>query len=336
MVSSTIEEMTAGAVTARRFHEDILPNARPVVLRGLVAQWPAVAAGQTSPSALADYLRRFDSGNGVRAMLAPPRMKGRFFYNDDMSGFAFRSDTVKLSSALDLLLAAANDARPQGIAIQSVPVGANLAGFERENRLPLLPEGIDPRVWIGNAVTIAAHYDPSENIACVVGGRRRFTLFPPDQVGNLYPGPFELTPAGPIISMVDFDAPDAARFPGFATAMDHALVAELEPGDAIYIPYLWWHHVRSIDTLNMLVNYWWAPRGQGSALPTEALLHTMLAVRNLPPAHRAAERALFEHFAFGDTAGAHLPEDRRGVQGTQDAAAARKMRADLAQSLGRS
>lgn len=335
-VSSVMQELAAGDITARQFHEDILPHARPIVLRGLVSHWPAVAAGLTSPSALADYLRRFDRGQGVRAMLAPPRTKGRFFYNDDVSGFAFRSDTVKLSSALDLLIAAASDARPQGIAIQSVPVGANLTGFERENRMPLLPDGIDPRVWIGNAVTIAAHYDPSENIACVVGGQRRFTLFPPDQVANLYPGPFELTPAGPIISMVDFDAPDAARFPGFATAMEHALVADLAPGDAIYIPYLWWHHVRSIDTFNMLVNYWWAPPGLGKAQPTEALLHAMMAIRALPPAHRAAERALFEHFVFGDgDAGAHLPADRRGVQGKQSDEAAQAMRSDLSRSLGR-
>ena len=334
-MGSAMQEMVATGITARQFHEQILPGAHPIVLRGLVTHWPAVTAGRTSPAALADYLRRFDRGAGVRAMFAPPRMKGRFFYNDDASGFAFRSDTVKLSAALDLLLTTAGDARPQGIAIQSVPVADNLTGFDRENRLALLPGGIDPRVWIGNAVTIAAHYDPSENIACVVGGRRRFTLFPPDQVGNLYPGPFELTPAGPIISMVDFDAPDMARFPGFATAMDHALVADLEPGDAIYIPYLWWHHVRSIDTFNMLVNYWWAPRGHGNAVPTEALLHAMMAIRTLPPAHRAAERALFEHFVFGEGAGAHLPEERRGVQGQQDEGAARKMRGDLARSLAR-
>jgi hypothetical protein len=329
-------ELPVADVTPRYFHENLLPHAIPVVLRGLVAHWPAVAAGRQSPAALADYLRRFDRGNGVRAMFAPPRMKGRFFYNEDVSGFAFRSDTVKLSSALDLLIAAATDTRPTGIAVQSVPVAANLPGFERENRLALLPDGIDPRVWIGNAVTIAAHYDPSENIACVIGGRRRFTLFPPDQIANLYPGPFELTPAGPIISMVDFDAPDGERFPGFATAMEHALVADLEPGDAIYIPYLWWHHVRSIEQFNMLVNYWWAPLGQGAAQPTEALLHAMMAIRNLPPAHRAAERALFEHFVFGDNAaGMHLPPERRGVQAVQTEEGARAMRSELARSLAR-
>ena len=29
------------------------------------------------------------------------------------------------------------------------------------------------------------------------------------------------------------------------------------PGDAIYIPPLWWHHVESLGQFNVLVNYWY-------------------------------------------------------------------------------
>ena len=35
------------------------------------------------------------------------------------------------------------------------------------------------------------------------------------------------------------------------------MVADLEPGDAIYIPALWWHAVQATGELNVLVNYWW-------------------------------------------------------------------------------
>jgi hypothetical protein len=268
-------------------------------------------------------------------MLGPPSIEGRFFYNADLSDFNFRSEQVKLAAALDLLLHSLDDARPSALAIQSVPTRANLPGFDADNRMPLLPDSLEPRVWIGNRVTVAAHHDPSENIACVVAGRRRFTLFPPDQVGNLYPGPFELTPAGPIISMVDFRAPDLERYPGFPDALAVAQTADLEPGDAIYIPYLWWHHVESILGMNMLVNYWWTPPAEHASHPVQALLHAMLSIKNLPAAHREGWRALFDHYVFEQDgpSGAHLPVDRQGIQGQIDAGLAQTLRASIARTL---
>src|SRR3546814_2525666 len=57
--------------------------------------------------------------------------------------------------------------------------------------------------------------------------------------------------------MVDLAAPDLTRYPRFAEALAHAMTAELEPGDAIYIPGLWWHDVQAAGPFNVLVNYWW-------------------------------------------------------------------------------
>jgi hypothetical protein len=303
-----VPQRDAGALTARQFHQEIVEAGQPVVLRGLVAQWPVVAAATSSPRQFADYLLGYDSGLDMRAMIAPPAARGRFFYNQDVTGFNFRTESIKLAGALDLLLRGASGEVGPALAIQSVQV------------------------------TVAAHHDPSENIACVVAGRRRFTLFPPEQVANLYPGPFELTPAGPTISMVDFDEPDRVRFPNFAKAERAALIADLEPGDAIFIPYLWWHHVRSTEALNMLVNYWWSPPTAATGFPLEALLHAMMAVRDLPPKHRRAWGAMFDHYVFNpETAGTHLPSQRRGIQASpaspETVAQAREL---LARSLGRS
>ena len=172
-----------------------------------------------------------------------------------------------------------------------------------------------PRLWIGNAAKVAIHHDPSENIACVAAGRRRFTLFPPEQVGNLYMGPFHQTPAGVPVSLVHLTDPDLERFPRFARALDAAMTAELGPGDALYIPYHWYHHVEALEPFNVLVNYWWdsAPAGVGS--PWDVMLHAMTSLRALPPGQRRAWKAMFDHYVFmsGGDPGAHLPEADRGV-----------------------
>jgi hypothetical protein len=324
-------------MTAAQFRGAIIGSGQPAVFRGLVADWPLVKAGRTSPRALADYLRRLDRGRPVGAMLGSPRNRGRFFYNDDLSGFNFKRQSLKISAALDYLLSLADEEDPPAFAVQSSPVRENLPGLEAENPMPLLDPSVEPRVWIGNRSIVAAHYDPSENIACSVAGHRRFTLFPPDQIGNLYMGPFERTPAGTTISMVDFDAPDLDRFPRFPEAMAAALTADLEPGDAIYIPYLCWHHVRSLDALNMLVNYWWQPVAKDMGNPTDALLHAMLTIRDLPEAHRDAWRAHFDHYVFqaNGRPGGHLPEDQRGVLGELDEKAVAQVREAVVNGLNR-
>lgn len=328
-----IEELSG--VTRDRFEREIVPASRPVLMRGLVRGWPVATAGRISGAALRDYLLRFDRGRPLASMVAPPRVRGRFFYNDELSGFNFRRQSVKLEGAFEFLLRAAGETEPPAFAIQSAKVWGNLPGFEDENAMPLLPAEVEPRVWIGNRAIVAAHQDPSENIAAVVAGRRRFTLFPPDQIANLYLGPMDRTPAGTAVSLVDFDAPDLERYPRFAEAMDAALTAEMEPGDALYIPYMWWHHVRALDAVSMLVNYWWTPPKPDKSHPTDALLHAMLTVRDLPEAHRAAWRAHFDHYIFGSGAADHIPPERRNLLGSLDEALRSKVREAIERGLHR-
>ena len=325
-------------VTPEAFRDEILPAAQPVLMRGLVKDWPIVQAALASPEAFCAYLRRFDRGASVRTVTASPGAQGRFFYTDELNGFNFGLSMASLASVLDVLLTRLEDPDAAAIAVQSVGVGEHLPGLQLENRMPLLPPEVEPRIWIGNRVTVAAHHDPSENIACVVAGRRRFTLFPPSQVGGLYPGPFELTPAGAPISMVDFDRPDFERHPAFAEALANAQIADLLPGDALFIPYHWWHHVRSLDPINALVNYWWgfAPMSRGA--PGEAFFHAMLAIKDLPPTHRLAWREMFEHYVFqtkGLQPGAHLPPARRGITGPFNSEMVKAVRGMLMKALSR-
>src|SRR5690606_30198050 len=244
-------------VDRERFLNEILPQNRPAVLRGLVSDWPAVAEGMKSAAALGAYLRAFDSGRPVRTLFAEPSIEGRFFYREDMRGLNFERRSEALSAAVQRLLELDGQPQPPAVYVESTPVAEYLPGFERQNALALLPAPAAPRIWIGNAVTVQTHFDLKDNIACVVAGRRRFTLFPPDELPNLYVGPFDFTLSGPPVSMVQLDAPDFERYPRFRQALEHAVVAELAPGDALYIPYFWWHHVQSLASFNVLVNYWW-------------------------------------------------------------------------------
>ena len=291
---------------------EILDQQRPFVLRGLVADWPVVAAARRSADDIAAYLRRFDRGVAVEAFVGEPGMKGRYFYDADLSGFNFRKGSAPLAAVLETLLSA--EAPP--IYAGSQPVRSVLPGFEAENSLPLLAaKPAEPRIWIGNRSRVAPHFDESENVACVVAGRRRFTIFPPEQVENLYIGPLDFTIAGQPASMVDLAAPDLARFPRFAEALRHAFTAELGPGDAVFIPDLWWHAIEADGPLNVLVNYWWQDAPADSTSAFAAMAHAILALRELPSETRDAWRSYFDHFVFerhGDPA-AHLPQGRRGI-----------------------
>ncbi|GGC18241.1 cupin-like domain-containing protein [Pseudoduganella buxea] len=315
----------------------ILESTQPLILRGLVDRWPLVQAARTSQQAADAYLRRFYQGANVVAMLGRPDIDGRFFYNEDLSGFNFFPANVRLDGVLEELEDHRDDERPPAIYVGSTAIDACLPGFRGENDVDLQGRDALASIWIGNRTRIAAHYDLPDNLACVAAGRRRFTLFPPEQVANLYVGPLDFTPAGQAISLVDFRQPDLARFPRFAEAQEHGQVAELEAGDALFIPSTWWHHVEALDRFNVLVNYWWRQSPGYMDTPTNALMHAIMTVRDLPPAQRDAWRALFDHYVFDqdEQTAAHIPPAARRVLAPLDADATRALRAQLLKRMNR-
>jgi hypothetical protein len=303
-------------------------------LRDVVAHWPAVRAGRESARALANYLRGYDAGESADTMFGDPQIEGYFFYTDDLRSLNFQRRPQRLTQSLDQLVEMLEVGKPPALYVGALPTAKSLPGFVRDHPMPLLDPRALPRVWLCNRVTVQTHFDLSHNIACVVGGRRRFTLFPPEQIDNLYVGPLEFTLSGQPVSMVRLDRPDLARYPAFAEAWRHARTADLGPGDALYIPYMWWHHVESLDAFNVLVNYWWddSPPWQGS--PFEALIHAVMAVHSLPPHKRAIWRRWFEYHVFADdTATRHLEAEQRGIQGPLDQRRAAHIRSWLLRAL---
>lgn len=324
------------AADADGFRRDIVGGHEPVVLRGLAAHWPATVAARRSADDLLDYLAQFDQGAIAEAFVGPPEIGGRFFYGEGEDGFNFERQQGRFLAMARSIAKLASAEEPPAVYIGSVPIADVLPGLESANSMPLLPADVRPRVWLGNRSTVSAHFDESENLAVVVGGRRRFTLFPPEQVANLYVGPLDATMAGQPSSMVSVREPDLAAFPRFDLAAAASMTADLEPGDAIYIPTLWWHNVEALEPFNMLVNYWWCDGPPTAGSGFEAMIYGILSIAHLPESQRRAWRSMFDHYVFreeGDPA-QHLPPAQRGVLGEPTAELHSRIRQFLMRMLG--
>ncbi len=192
----------------------VFTSGRPAVLRGLVSKWPAV--NLESPAAVVEYLRRFDTGTPVDAVMTPPELAGKLFYDAGMHGFNFVRNRLPITSVAEQVLRYSTFERAPAIAAQSALIRDCLPGFRAENVLTVVDPTVEPRIWLGNAITTPTHLDEWHNIGCVVSGRRRFTLFPPEQLANLYIGPLDFAPTGAPLSLVTLHEPDFERFPRFS------------------------------------------------------------------------------------------------------------------------
>lgn len=330
-----IEEF-AGSIASLSMDE-LARRGRPVVIRGLVRDWPLVALARQSDTAFARRLSEWDNGTPVDTLVVPPGEHGVVGYRADLEGFNYEHHRVSLTQGLQRLAQYSREHSAAGLAIQSALIATCLPGFADQHTLPFLQAQIQPRLWIGNKVVTPAHFDEYYNVACVVCGRRQFTLFPPEQIGNLYIGPLDFAPTGAAISVARLDQADDPRFPKLKEALAHAQDAVLEAGDAIYIPPLWWHHVASLERLNALVNYWWKPALDGVPATRSArgfLLHGLLSMRALSPAERTAWRHLLDYYLFGgDDPAAHIPPDKRGVLAPLTPELAEKLKQMILQQL---
>jgi hypothetical protein len=326
------EEVVARTELAAR-----LDGARaPFVVRGLALDWPLVEAARKGADSARGYLAARGRARTMTASIGAPRGGDRLFYDAAM-GMNFRMAQGPLEGFLAAMASTEKDSDAPVIYLASVDMRDYFDGLAEANRLPLGERATIESIWIGTRTRIAAHNDVPDNLAVCAAGRRRFTLFPPEQFRNLYIGPLENTPAGRPVSMVDFRTPDFEAYPRFRDALATAQVAELEPGDALFVPSLWWHHVEGLAPFNILVNYWWREVPPYLGKPELALFHAILSVRDLPQADKQRWRELFDHYVFANGADVtdHLPVEGRGILAPLTAETAGQIRAYLLRSLAR-
>ncbi|WP_024461647.1 cupin-like domain-containing protein [Marinimicrobium sp. LS-A18] len=324
--------------------ESVIASKNPVVIKGLVKHWKLVDEGRQSDSSAIRYLKSYYNGRPSFACIGPPEIQGRYFYNDQRTQLNYDIKKTTIDEVLDLIEKSFAEENPTSYYIASNVIDTHFPGFRAENDIAIprpdlgYPiEDVRASIWIGNRTTACCHYDASDNLACCAVGKRRFTLFPPDQIANLYPGPLTPTPGGQALSMVDFDNPDFEQYPNFAEAIEHGQVADLEPGDALYLPSMWWHQVESQSRFNVLINYWWSDSAKHMGPAMNVLYHALLSLRDKPEHEKQAWKHIFDYYIFGDPdrAGAHLPEEARGYLGEIDSAKARMLRAFLLNKLNR-
>ena len=323
---------------------EMLSSHTPIVFKGAVGDWDIVRLSKKSTSEAIGFLKESCNEKSALINVGHPGIDGRYFYSEDFKSLNYDTVRMKIDDALDLIASAGSDPENPSYYISSNAINSHFPGLS-EYLTTVLPRNNktsevaspDVKIWVGTKSVATCHYDALDNIACVVAGKRRFTLFPPSQFKNLYFGPLELTPGGQAISLVDFENPDYNKHPRFKEAELVGEVAELEAGDAIYIPSMWMHHVEGLNNFNILINYWWndAPLYTGSGMT--ALYHAMLTLREKPEHEKAGWKALFDYYIFNDSEHPclSLPEDIQGILGPLTPQKARQLRSSIINKLNR-
>ena len=315
---------------------EFLNSAVPILLKGFVSDWPLVKAARSSDNDAIDYLQPFYQGFLVNTCMIPAGQHGVVSYNSEMTGFNFVNQQAPFIDVLKKIVDTVDQPLTDTLYIGSTSVAQCLPKLVDLCSVAPVNHDCLFNLWAGGKVTVPAHYDVAQNLACCVTGKRRFTLFPPDQIDNLYIGPLDKAPGGQPISLTTSKNLDCTQFPKFKDALKTAWVVDLEPGDALILPSMWWHQVEGLGRLNILFNYWFKNSPSFYGQPTNALHHAILNIRNLPKHERAAWQRLFNYYVFAENEFTHIPEHAHSMLANpMDELTARKLRADLQNKLRR-
>ncbi|MGC6522043.1 MAG: cupin-like domain-containing protein [Candidatus Micropelagos thuwalensis] len=309
-------------------------SGRPFIVRQLHSEWILVKKGKESETELKKYLHECSIKRDFVYAIGEPEQNGKIFYNKDM-GVNFVERKAALKTVLGYFDEIREAEEDVALYLSSLEIHKYFENLLTETPSYLNEDQYRAGLWIGNKIQVPLHNDFPNNVACVIGGRRKFTLIPPNQFENLYVGPIDFTPAGRAVSMVDLQNPDLDKYPKFAVALEHVLTAELSPGDIIYIPSMWWHAVEGLDDFNVMLNFWWRENLTFLGGPDAAMKLAIATIRDLPHPEKQHWKQLFEYYIFDNSEEntAHIPEKSRGVLSRINSDLARKIKSYLLEVL---
>ena len=244
LIARPIERIDAPSPA--RFEAEYVRPRCPVVLRGVSEGWPA--RRWTLDQLACDF--------GTARVPVLPARTGKVVV-DPRLGLV--RHPMRLDDYVTALRSGTDDAGCLTARAEELPVD-----FRRAVPPPAYSQAAPWQVmkcWLLPAGTVSdLHFDLADNLHTLIFGRKRFTLVDPRESAGVYPN--RLVASIPNGCQVDVEHPDFARFPRLADV--HPMVAELEPGDTLYIPRRWWHHGRTLE-LSLSMNHWWA-RGAWAAV----------------------------------------------------------------------
>lgn len=227
---------------AETFFNTYVKRGIPVVITDLQKDWPASRLWNPA------YFRDTFGTMPVGTMELRNGVCNAETYSERSGAATSMSSVLDAVEAADLhgkVVACPTALLGSGLAAQyTVPYNCDAKRFFRS------------RIYIGPAGTVTPlHHDLPENLYTLVYGRKRITLFHPDDSKFLYRNP--VWSRLPNFSQVNPEAPDLEAFPKYGRA--RPLVVDLKAGETLYIPSFWWHHLRNMET-SIAMSFWW-PEG---------------------------------------------------------------------------
>jgi hypothetical protein len=227
------------ACSGEDFRRRFVRASKPVILTGMMDDWPARSSWSL------DY---FDSRFGDRQITAG-RTRDRKLVLSDRGGipqveipFAEYIEMLRQDRCEYYLLSPIAERLPELLDDLVCPEICRSASWSTA------------RLWIGaRDVCSPLHRDLPDNLYAQVFGRKRFILIHPKHGDRVYSRPFYSDV--PNFSRVDAESPDYERYPRFRHVPRH--VCEVGAGEFLFIPKLWWHQVRTLES-SASVNLWFA------------------------------------------------------------------------------
>ncbi|KAL4473487.1 hypothetical protein ABPG74_022351 [Tetrahymena malaccensis] len=229
----------------------------PIVLRNAVKHWKAIRKWQSD-----EYLV---NKIGEREVQVEVREDGenKFAY--------FKKNFVKSSMKYQEFIQMYKDPnRKANYYLAEFGIPEELVEDIDEIELGLFMNLEYTNFWQGASGTESLpHTDDKDNFLCQIAGKKTIILVPPTQRSKLYVGAGKNKIKN--YSQVDFFQPDLQNFPLFSQIKGKMKV-EINPGDALFIPSFWWHHVKSSNERNLAINFWYTPNYMHSMF--QSLLET--------------------------------------------------------------